>query len=192
MENKRTGKSPAPISDETVDLSHNLPSQKLCAAVDSLHKVMDGGLFQEALAISNEQCKNLINQQNMLFKDLTQQVRSVEESNSVLVRSLQENNRSVTSRLEIAIDRQAALKTETVQEMQRTSAKVIEFGIERFAEKVDEATADVKTKLKETEKEISELKEQIHFERGFRKFLFWTTPLMLLAQTLLSIFLLLK
>jgi hypothetical protein len=76
--------------------------------------------------------------------------------------------------------------------MQRTSAKVIEFGIERFAEKVDEATADVKTKLKETEKEISELKEQIHFERGFRKFLFWTTPLMLLAQTLLSIFLLLK
>jgi hypothetical protein len=69
---------------------------------------------------------------------------------------------------------------------------VIEFGIERFAEKVDEATADVKTKLKETEKEISELKEQIHFERGFRKFLFWTTPLMLLAQTLLSIFLLLK
>ncbi len=76
--------------------------------------------------------------------------------------------------------------------MQRASAKVIESGIERFDEKVDEATADVKTKLKETEKEISELKEQIHFERGFRKFLFWATPLMLLAQTLLSIFLLLK
>ena len=41
--------------------------------------------------------------------------------------------------------------------------------------------------LKETEKEIIRLKEDVSFERGFRKFLFWATPALLLVQSIIMI-----
>ena len=36
---------------------------------------------------------------------------------------------------------------------------------------------------------IEQAKSDIHFERGFRKFLFWATPILLLAQTFATLFL---
>lgn len=84
------------------------------------------------------------------------------------------------------------MKTETVQEMQIATGKVIKAGVEMFSAKIDEETKEVKNKLKDTEKEIEQAKSDIHYERGFRKFFFWATPVLLAVQTAISIILLLK
>lgn len=47
-------------------------------------------------------------------------------------------------------------------------------------------------KKKEAEKEIEKAKDEIAFESGFRKFFFWATPVLLLAQAVISVLLLLK
>ncbi len=84
------------------------------------------------------------------------------------------------------------MKTETVQEVQIATGKVIKAGVELFSEKIDEVTEQVKGKLKETEKEIEQAKTDIRYERKFRKFFFWATPILLAIQTVITIFLLFK
>ena len=41
------------------------------------------------------------------------------------------------------------------------------------------------------QKEIEKAKDEIRFESGFRKFFFWATPVLLLAQAVVSVLLLL-
>lgn len=109
----------------------------------------------------------------MLIEDLTRQVKNVKESNYENVRNLTDKVGSVTRRLETLINQQATMKAETVQEVQRVADNVIKEGIDLFSAKVSETTEEVKDKLKDTENEIEQAKSDIHFERGFRKFLFW-------------------
>ena len=84
------------------------------------------------------------------------------------------------------------MKTETVQEVQIATGKVIKAGVEMFSAKIDEETKEVKNKLKDAEKEIEQAKSDIYYERGFRKFFFWATPVLLAVQTAISIILLSK
>ena len=193
MENRITGRRPQRIIDGEEEIVTNNPELiKLDSAVDELKAVTQGGLFQKALALSNEKCNNLIRQQTMQIEDLMRQVRNVKENNSENVRNLTEKVESVTRRLETLINQQATMKAETVQEVQRVADNVIKEGIDLFSAKVSETTEEVKDKLKDTENEIEQAKSDIHFERGFRKFLFWATPILLAFQTAISIFLLLR
>ena len=193
MENRITGRRPQRIIDGEEEIFTNNPELiRLDSAVDELKAVTQGGLFQKALALSNEKCNNLIRQQTLLIEDLTRQVKNVKESNYENERNLTDKVESVTRRLETLINQQATMKTETVQEVQIATGKVIKAGVDLFSERIDEATEAVKEKLKDTENEIDQLKSDINFERGFRKFLFWATPILLAFQTAISIFLLLR
>ena len=193
MENRITGRRPQRIIDGEEEIFTNNPELiRLDSAVDELKAVTQGGLFQKALALSNEKCNNLIRQQTLLIEDLTRQVKNVKESNYENVRNLTDKVESVTKRLETLINQQATMKAETVQEVQRVADNVIKEGIDLFSAKVSETTEEVKDKLKDTENEIEQAKSDIHFERGFRKFLFWATPILLAFQTAISIFLLLR
>lgn len=193
MENRITGRRPQRIIDGEEEIYTNNPELiRLDSAVDELKVVTQGGLFQKALALSNEKCNNLIRQQTLLIEDLTRQVKNVKESNYENVRNLTDKVESVTRRLETLINQQATMKAETVQEVQRVADNVIKEGIDLFSAKVSETTEEVKDKLKDTENEIEQAKSDIHFERGFRKFLFWATPILLAFQTAISIFLLLR
>ena len=193
MENRITGRRPQRIIDGEEEIFTNNPELiRLDSAVDELKAVTQGGLFQKALALSNEKCNNLIRQQTLLIEDLTRQVKNVKESNYENVRNLTDKVGSVTRRLETLINQQATMKAETVQEVQRVADNVIKEGIDLFSAKVSETTEEVKDKLKDTENEIEQAKSDIHFERGFRKFLFWATPILLAFQTAISIILLLK
>ena len=193
MENRITGRRPQRIIDGEEEIVTNNPELiRLDSAVDELKAVTQGGLFQKALALSNEKCNNLIRQQTLLIEDLTRQVKNVKESNYENVRNLTDKVGSVTRRLETLINQQATMKAETVQEVQRVADNVIKEGIDLFSAKVSETTEEVKDKLKDTENEIEQAKSDIHFERGFRKFLFWATPILLAFQTAISIFLLLR
>ena len=48
--------------------------------------------------------------------------------------------------------------------------------------KVDESVIALKEKVKEAESEIDNVKNEIYYERGFRKFMFWATPILLFVQ----------
>ena len=47
-----------------------------------------------------------------------------------------------------------------------------------------EVFAEVKKELDESKKLLESTREELKVERGFRKFLFWATPILLLAQTI--------
>ncbi|MGN0814482.1 MAG: hypothetical protein ACI4MH_04535 [Candidatus Coproplasma sp.] len=57
---------------------------------------------------------------------------------------------------------------------------------------VDESVKEVKAELKETANEIKKQRIEMQIEGGFRKFMFWATPILLLAQAIATAFLLLK
>lgn len=82
------------------------------------------------------------------------------------------------------------MNTETAQEVQEATAKAINTGIDYFSKRIDEETEQVKGKLKETEKEIEQLRADIRQERKFRKVLFWATPVLLAVQTVILLILL--
>lgn len=63
---------------------------------------------------------------------------------------------------------------------------------DKATQKIADNAKDITDKVKETEQEVVRVKDEIHFERGFRKFFFWVTPILLLAQTVVSMFLLLR
>ncbi|MGN0813739.1 MAG: hypothetical protein ACI4MH_00730 [Candidatus Coproplasma sp.] len=46
--------------------------------------------------------------------------------------------------------------------------------------------------MKETATEIKKQRIEMQVEGGFRKFMFWTTPILLLVQAIATAFLLLK
>lgn len=70
--------------------------------------------------------------------------------------------------------------------------KRINEAADKALAKIDELTTETTNKVKSANKEIDGVKDDIHFERGFRKFFFWVTPILLLAQTVVSVFLLLR
>ena len=65
-----------------------------------------------------------------------------------------------------------------------TASKIAANGKENALKQVDETVSEVKRELKETQKEIAKQREDMKFQHGFRKFLFWATPILLLAQTI--------
>ncbi|MDY4676043.1 MAG: hypothetical protein SO373_02730 [Candidatus Borkfalkiaceae bacterium] len=60
------------------------------------------------------------------------------------------------------------------------------------AETLDEHSKALTKKVEELQKEVNKAREDIRFERGFRKFFFWLTPALLLAQSIMTAMLLLK
>ena len=100
---------------------------------------------------------------------------------------MKENVESVTRRLERLTFNQTEMTERVTKEVQTATARAIELTITDFQKKIDESAKQVGVQLKETEKEIIRLKEDVSFERGFRKFLFWATPALLLVQSIIMI-----
>lgn len=214
MENRITGLSPQRITDEEADLTDNLPAQELCEQVDLFTAEARESLLQKALAVSNEKCNGLILRLNVLIEELTRQVKSVKLSVYDVEVRMKEYNEIVLSRMkfqaenmlnelkekirelkELTTQIQAEISTATARVVDE-AAKVLNKRINEMADdviqKVNASTAVITEKVKTAEQELSRVKEDIHYERGFRKFMFWATPVMLFVQTVLTVFLLLK
>ena len=215
MENRITGKSPQPITDaEAVSFEHNLPAQELCEQVKGLTAEVREALLQQALTVSNEKCNNLLSQQNALIEELMQQVKSIKwnvvglennlnENNEKMLKGLQRSNNNLLESLkatirqitEVAMQIQTEVSIATARTTDEASLKFnkrINEAADRAIAKIDELTAETTNKVKSVSKEIDGVKNEIYYERGFSKFFFWATPILLLAQTVVSIFLLLR
>lgn len=57
---------------------------------------------------------------------------------------------------------------------------------------IGEHAKSMKKKVEALEKEVERVKDDIRFERGFRKFFFWFTPALLLLQSVMTVMLLLR
>ena len=81
------------------------------------------------------------------------------------------------------IERIVSITTEKATELATRRLKEgIDIAVENAKTKVDESVMDLKEKVKEAESEIDNVKSEIHYERGFRKFMFWATPIILFVQ----------
>lgn len=214
MENKITGLSPQRIVDEEADLTDNIPAQELCEQVDLFTAEARESLLQKALAVSNEKCNGLILRLNVLIEELTRQVKSVKLSVYDVEVRMKEYNEIVLGRMKFQAENMLNELKEKVRELKELSTqiqaevsiataratdeaeKVLTERINEMADdviqKVNASTAVITEKVKTAEQELSRVKEDIHYERGFRKFMFWATPVMLFVQTVLTVFLLLK
>ena len=214
MENRITGRNPERIPDEEVDLTENLSAIELCEEVKRLTAETREALLEQALAVSNEKCNALISRLNALVEDLTQQVRSVEWTNDALVmrlkedvekltKDMKEDNRNLLSSLRITLQRITEKVTEIQNLLTVTMAKAadesaaslkerIAFAADDAAEVIDAHAKELTKKVKSLEKEVDKAKQEIYYERGFRKFFFWLTPVLLIAQGILTAILLLR
>lgn len=214
MENRITGLSPQPITEDEVDLTENVPAAELCEEVKRLTAETREALLEQALAVSNEKCNGLILQLNARVTDLTRQVRSVKWMNEELASSLKddtekltkemkEENRNMLASMQITLQRITETVTKIQEIVNTTMAKATDEAGDRLKERVTEAadsaaeTLDehaklMKKEVEALEKQVYKAKEDIRLERGFRKFFFWLTPILLFLQTVISVSLLLK
>ena len=96
---------------------------------------------------------------------------------------------------EIATQIQEEVRTDTAKATNEATAlfnKKINEAADSAIAKMDKQVEEISKKVKAAEKEIDGVKDDIHYERGFRKFMFWATPVLLLVQTVITAFLLLK
>ena len=214
MENRITGRSPERISDEEADLTENVPAIELCEEVKRLTAETREALLEQALAVSNEKCNGLILQLNARVTDLTRQVRSVKWMNEELASSLKddaekltkemkEENRNMLASMRITLQRITETVTKIQEIVNTTMAKATDEAGELLKERVteaansaaftiDEHAKSMKKKVEALEKEVERAKDDIRFERGFRKFFFWVTPVLMLAQCIMTAILLLR
>ena len=213
MENRITGQSPQRIVDE-VDLTDNLPAQELCEQVDLFTAEARESLLQKALAVSNEKCNGLILRLNALVEELTRQVKSVRWSVYELEGSMKDDNESLLKRMKQQTENMLNELKEKIQELKELStqiqaevstamakatdeaAKILTERINEMADgvicRVNENADLIIKKVKAAEQEISRVKDEIHYERGFRKFMFWVTPVLLLIQSIFTIITIIK
>ena len=212
MLNKITGERPQPvIEDQPVDLSHNTPAVELCEEVKRLTAEARESLLMQALTVSREHCNNLVLRLNVRVEELTRQVKNVEWYNEGLEKRLKENaekliddvkesNYRLSKNIEFSLSQIVETVTEIEKIVNTTMAKAIDSATKLLNERVKEATDKAVLKvsegaeelIKETRKakeEIEKVEKEIRFETGFRRFMFWFTPVLAVAQTVLLIML---
>ena len=212
MINKITGEHSQPvIEDEPVDLSHNTPAVELCEEVKRLTAEARESLLMQALTVSREHCNNLVLRLNVRVEELTRQVKNVEWYNEGLEKRLKENaekliddvkesNYRLSKNIEFSLSQIVETVTEIEKIVNTTMAKAIDSATKLLNDRVKEAidTAALKVSegaeelIKETRKakeEIENVEKEIRFESGFRRFMFWFTPVLAVAQTVLLIML---
>lgn len=215
MINKITGERPQPIlQDEPVDLSHNPPALELCEEVKRLTAEAREAMLLKSLAVSNEQCNDLVLRLNVRVEELTQQVKNVELYNERLERNLKESvekliddvkrsNHRLAKEIEFSLNQ----ITETVTEIERlvstAMGKAIDSATKLLNDRVKDATdmavakinegaEGLNKELRKTKEEIRKQREEMQVEGGFRKFMFWATPILLFAQSIVMTLLLLR
>lgn len=167
MERKDTGATPAPL-------------MRLQEMNEKDKKDIQTALLKEALAISNERSNSLIERQNKLIEGMRSDIAMTEfeltETTEKAVREIKATA-AKTERLNESIETQ-------VRKAVLTSANELKAEILASA---DKALTETREELKKTEKQIQKQREDMRMESGFRKFLFWATPVLLLAQTIVLI-----
>ena len=127
----------------------------------------------------------------MLVKDLTENVNEIKSDNSFYAKRLNENVQTAVREMRGITQDERQFKAEVSQtiksEITRSANETKGYALKQ----VNETLAEVREQLKTTAKEIERERSDMKIEHGFRKFMFWATPILLLAQTFAILFLIL-
>ena len=207
MLNKITGERPQPvIEDEPVDLSNNSSAIELCEEVKRLTVEAREAMLLQSLAISNEKCNALVSRLNAQVEELTQQVKNVELYNERLERKLKESvekliddvkgsNCKLAKEIEFSLNQITEVVTEIEHLVSTAMGKAIDSATKLLNDRVKDATdmavakinegaEGLNKELRKTKEEIRKQREEMQVEGGFRKFMFWATPILLFAQSI--------
>lgn len=207
MINKITGEHPQPINeDQPVDISRNPAILDLQEETKRLTAEAREAMFLQALATSREQCNDLILTQNVRIAEQTQQVKNLEWSNKRLVSELRsavwnvpqevkEENQKFSKDLNQTLEKISKTVTGIEHQVSTATAKatdeavrVMKQSITKMADNaviaVNESAGKMISEVNKAKKEIEKVKDDIHFESGFRKFMFWLSPVLSIAQTI--------
>ena len=179
MENLRTGQQSKPLSE-------------LQRINEERRQQTENGLLKEALAISNEKCNSLIERQNTLVKDLTESVNEIKSDNSFYTKKLNENVQTAVREMRGITQGERQFKAEVSQTIKSEITRSVNEAKDYALKQVDETLAEIREQLKSTAKEIERERNDMKIERGFRKFMFWAAPILLLAQIFAILFLILR
>ena len=148
---------------------------------------LESSLLKEALAISNDKCNSLIGKQNTLIEGLTSTVSNLESENDWNVNKLRETISNAVSEIKNLQAETRSLNnrvaTETSQAIKRTTTTMENELQKTIAVQSGAVFAEVKKELDESKRLLESTREELRLQRGFRKFLFWATPILLLVQT---------
>ena len=215
MINKITGERPQPvIEDEQVDLSNNPQALELCEEVKRLTAEAREALLMQALTVSREHCNDLVLRLNVRVEELTRQVKNVEWYNERLEKKLKESvekliddvkgsNCKLAKEIEFSLNQITEAVTEIEHLVSTAMGKAIDSATQLLNDRVKEATdmavakinegaEGLNKELRKTKEEIQKQREEMQVEGGFRKFMFWATPILLFAQSIVMALLLLR
>jgi len=175
-----TGKAATPLEDlEEIEFEKRS---------EELHRMTDNQLLKEILTKSDKKCNALIDRQNTLIEDLTMTVSDLESANAKNARELKESVSSAVVEIKSLQAETRSLNnrvaTETSQAIKRATTTLENELRNTIQTQSAEVFAEVKKELDESKKLLESTREELRVERGFRKFLFWATPILLLAQTI--------
>ena len=165
------------------------PLEQLQQINEERRQQTENGLLKEALAISNERCNTLVSLQNTLILDLTASVNEIKSDSGNYAKRLSENVQSAVREIREITQDERKFKAELSQTIKSEITQTVAEAKNYALEQVDETLDEVRQQLKATAQEIERERGDMKIERGFRKFLFWATPVLLLAQTFAMLFL---
>ena len=165
------------------------PLQQLQEINEERRQQTENGLLKEALAISNERCNTLVSLQNTLILDLTASVNEIKIDSGNYAKRLSENVQSAVREIREITQDERKFKAELSQTIKSEITQTVAEAKNYALEQVDETLDEVRQQLKATTQEIERERSDMKLEHGFRKFLFWATPVLLLAQTFAILFL---
>ena len=213
--NKITGEYPQPIiEDQPVDISRNPAILDLQEEAKRLTAEAREAMFLQALATSREQCNDLILTQNVRIAEQTQQVKNLEWSNKKLVSELRSAVWNVSQEVKEENQKFSKDLNQTLEKISKTvtgiehqvstatakatdeAAKSLKHCVDKMTENavriVNESGGKVINAAEKAKKEIEKVEDGIRFESGFRKFMFWATPILLFVQSIAMALLLLR
>ena len=165
------------------------PLQQLQEINEVRRAETENGLLKEALAISNERCNTLVSLQNTLILDLTASVNEIKSDSGNYAKRLNESVQAAVREMRGITQDERQFKAEVSQTIKSEITQTVAEAKNYALEQVDETLDEVRQQLKATAQEIERERGDMKIERGFRKFLFWATPVLLLAQTFAMLFL---
>lgn len=160
-----------------------IPLQQLQEINEERRQQTENGLLKEALAISNERCNALVSLQNTLILDLTASVNEIKSDSGFYAKKLSESVQTAVREMRGIVQDERKFKAEISQTIKSEITQTVAEAKNYALEQVDKTLSEIKEQLKATAQEIERERGDMKIERGFRKFLFLATPVLLLAQT---------
>ena len=143
-------------------------------------KDIQTALLKEALAISNERSNSLIERQNKLIEDIHSNITLMGMDLTITIDKAVQAIRAEKEKTE-KLNENIAMQ---VRKAVSTSANDMKA---EMLLSVKDILSKTQEEIRKTEKSIEKQREDMRMESGFRKFLFWATPILLLVQTIVLI-----